>query len=344
MRIWIALALVLSAAPARAGAPAPFLGVRVTQADLVECDETTLDGAVTLTANVPDDGRTWSWAWFSEADDGASFASVGDGQFALLPTAGDEVLENTGSLLVGPSLPGALGASYDFLYTVDTYVDGVLVLRSTITSRCEQGAATPPVFETRLAPPSCGPPVTACDVVVLPNATFRLKEGDDGKLTLKASGDAAPVDHFADPTLALADGGATTATCFYDSTNGQIGGLFADAALLNAKDKPLWKRKSSATKVTQRYADPKGEEGALRSLAQTSGAKAKLALTARGTTFGAAQFTTDGFYVQQRTVIPRDRVFACTEVYFPPGTIQVDAAKGTVKAKMKIPGCGPGCP
>lgn len=344
MRIWIALALVLFTAPAHAGAPSPFLGVRVTQADLVDCDATTLDGAITLTANVPDDGRLWSWAWFSEADDGANFAPAADGAFALASTIGDEVLENTGSLLVGPSLPGALGASYDFTYRADTYVDGVLVLRSTISTRCNEGAATPPVFETRLAPPSCGPPVTACIPIVLPNATFRFKEGDDGKLTLKASGDAVPVDHFADPTLALADGGATTATCFYDSTNGQIGGVFADAALLNAKDKPLWKRKASSTRVTQRYADPKGDEGALRSLAQTSGAKAKLALTARGTTFGALQFTTDGFYVQQRTVIPRDRAFACTEVYFPPGTIQVDAAKGTVKAKTKIPACGPGCP
>ena len=293
---------------------------------------------------MPDDGRSWSWAWFSEARDGANRAVVSDGQFGLLTTTGDALLENTGSLLVGPSTPGALGAAYDFTYTVDTYADGVLVFRSTITTRCEGLAATATVVESRLAPPACGPPLAACEHVVLPNATFRFKEGEDGKLSLKASGDAAPLEHFADPTLALAEGGATTATCFYDFADGQIGGVFADAALLNAKDKPLWKRKAAATKVTQRYADAKGEEGALRALAQTSGPKAKLSLSARGANMGATQFTTEGFFVQQRTVNPRDRVFACTEIYFPPGTIHVDAAKGTVKAKVKVPGCGPGCP
>jgi hypothetical protein len=344
----LALASLLCAAlaaPAQAGAPFPFFGVHVTQADLTACDDTSVDGAITLFANVPDDGRTWGWAWFSEARGGGNFASAADGQFGLAATAGDILLENTGSLLVGTSSPGALGDTYDFSYVARTYADGVLVFESTITSRCEAGEPTATVVESRLARPTCGPPVTACEVVVLPKATLRVRPDVDGaRVSLKASGAAAPLDHFQDPTLALAEGGATTATCFYDGAFGLIGAVGADAALLDAKSKPRWKRKASATKIATKYADPKGDDGTARSLGQTSGPKAKIALSARDVPIGVANFLPNGVIVQQRTVNPRDRVFTCTEVYFPPDSLKVDVEKGTAKGKVKGPDCGPGCP
>jgi hypothetical protein len=338
------------ASPARAGAPSPFFGVHVVQADLLPCDGVSVDGLITFDANIPDDGRVWSWAWFSEASDGTNLASVSDGPFGLAPTVGDVLLQNLGSLLVGPSAPGALGVPFDLTYAVHTYADGVLVLESTITATCNGAEVSASAFESRLAPPQCGPPLEGCDVLELPAATLRIKDGgpnhdfDKARVSLTASGVPSDLDHFQDPTLAPEDGGATTATCFYDSADGLILGLGADAAVETASDKPRWKRSATTTKVVQKYRDPAGEEGPLRSLVQTSGAKAKIALAARGMPVTAASFTANGLRIQQRTVAPRDRVFTCTEVHFPDGSIDVDPAKGTVKAKIKVPACGPGCP
>jgi hypothetical protein len=342
MRFGIAFALAFAlAAPAYAGDP--FLGVYFTQTTLTACDGTGFEGAITLSANVPDDGRAWTWSRAGGGFDGTNLAAFPDDSFALAPTAGEQVLENTGTVVFGPSTPGALAGDYSINYTVYTLVDGVPVARSSLLGVCMASTPTFVFVETELAGPACGPPIDACEHVALPNATFRFKGGEEGKLTLKASGAAAPPEHFLDPTLAAADGGATNATCFYHyGTDELIGGLTVDAAGVDAKGKPRWKRKAGATKATQRFADPKGEATLIRSLAQTSGAKVKLALTARGVPFDA--FTTDGFYVQQRAVNPRDRVYSCTEVFFPPGAVQVDAAKNTVKAKMKVPACGPGCP
>jgi hypothetical protein len=336
--------------PALAGAPFVGNGVHVVQADLMDCNAVTIDGAITLDASIPDDGRQWSWGWITEASDGANFAQVGDGLFGLLPTAGDVLLENTGSLLVGPSLPGGLVAPFDFTYTASTYADGVLVYESTITTRCEAGTATATVVESRLARPRCGPPVAfdACDAyALLPTATFKATGLDtgDARLSLKASGGPSDLAQFGDPSLLASDGGVTTATCLYDASDGLIGGLLADAGVQSEQGRPRWKRKASATKVAQKYADPKGEEGdPLRTLAQSAGAKTKLAFSARGMNVGAGNFTATGLRIQQRSVSPRDLTVACTEVYFPEGTIAIDAVKGVVKAKMKVPACGPGCP
>jgi hypothetical protein len=341
-------AVALASGAARAGAPFPWFGVHVTQAGLTDCDATTVDGAITLFANVPDDGRAWTWTWSTEADDGTNVATVGDGPFTLAATAGDTLLENTGSLLVGPSAPGALGGSYDFDYVARTFVDGILVLESRIGARCNQGTAESVTFPARLGPPACGAPLLACnETLVYERAKLNVKDGNGdpakSSLALSISGAGIPPDSFGDSTLALADGGTTTAACVYDFSDNLIASTGADAALLDAKMKPLWKRKATATKAVQKYADPKGEAGAVRSLAQTAGPKTKIALAARGLDVEASDFTASGLAVQLRTVNPLDREVTCTQVFFTDGTVKVDAAKGTVKAKIK-PLCGPGCP
>jgi hypothetical protein len=341
-------AAVLAAGAAHAGAPFPWFGVHVTQASLTDCDAVTVDGAITLSANIPDDGRAWTWTWSTEADDGTNVATVGDGPFTLAATAGDTLLENTGSLLVGPSAPGALGVSYDFDYVARTFVDGILVLESRIGARCNQGTAESVTFPTRLGPPACGAPVMACNATLFfERAKLTVKDGNGdpakSSLALSISGAGIPPDSFGDSTLALAEGGTTTAACVYDDSDNLIAEAGADAALVNAKMKPLWKRKATATKAVQRYADPKREAGPVRSLSQTAGPRTKLGLSARGLDVEASDFTASGLAVQLRTVSPLDREVTCTQVFFPDGSIRIDAAKGTVKAKIK-PLCGPGCP
>jgi hypothetical protein len=345
----VPLAAALAAGEdAHAGAPFPWFGVHVTQAGLTDCDATTVDGAITLFSNVPDDGRAWTWTWSTEADDGTNVASVGDGPFTLAATAGDTLLENTGSLLVGPSAPGALGVSYDFDYVARTFVDGILVLESRIGAHCNQGTAESVTFPTRLGPPACGVPLMACNTTLFfERAKLTVKDGNGdpakSSLALSVSGAGIPPDSFGDSTLALAEGGTTTAACVYDVSDNLIAEAGADAALVNAKMKPLWKRKATATKAVQKYADPKGEAGAVGSLAQAAGPQTKIARSARGLDVDASDFTASGLAVQLRTVKPLDREVTCTQVFFPDGSVRIDAAKGTVKAKIK-PLCGPGCP
>ena len=337
------------ASPGHAGGTFDGHGVHFVQASFLDCDEIGVGGTFTLNATIPDDGRIWTWAWFSSAHAGANSAFVSDGPFALAATVGDEPFQNLGSLLVGPSQPAALGASFDFSYDAETYADGVLVYESTVTARCEQGIVTSSAVESRFARPECGPPLVFEDCerfVTLPDATLRVSGlgTPKSKLTLKASGATSDLVQFQDPSLPVDEGGATTATCFYDANGGSFLTLLADAGVANGEGKPLWRRKASDVKVAQKFRDPKGEEGdPLRSLFQTAGFKTKLALTARDVPADTGLFTPAGVLVQQRSVSPRDLHVTCTEVWFPDGSIEVDAAKGTVKAKIGGPSC-PGCP
>jgi hypothetical protein len=341
------LAAAALASPAHAGAPFPWVGVHVVQADLTACNPVTIDGAITLNANIPDDGRTYEWSFTLEATDGTNVGVASGGPAPLTTTAGDVLLENTGSLPLGAGTPVTLGNTYTYTYTARTSVDGALILVSTISGTCTAGTPTA-LIDDRLAPPACGPRLATCTPLYLPKAKLKLSDGgvqpEKSKLTFAASGAPADLAHFQDPTLAVGVGGATNATCIYDAMDTLIFAVGVDSARLDDRGRPMWKRTESAAKAVNRYRDPSGSQGFVRSMAQTAGAKAKVALAARGMPAAAGAFTESALLVQQRTVSPLGRVVTCTEVIFLGGEIAVDAAKGTVKAKIKTPACGPGCP
>lgn len=171
----------------------------------------------------------------------------------------------------------------------------------------------------------------------LPKASLKARDSPDepekDKLDFKAAG-ATALDQFGDPTVT---GGASHMTCIYDSDDNLILEEAVAPGGTSTQGKPLWTRKISSSKVTNRYKNKEGNSDSITQVQQVSGDKAKLRVrgTGPGLAMSFARFTTDGLTVQHLVDDPISPVSSCTQAEFPAGSIELDAAKGKVSAKVK---------
>ena len=172
----------------------------------------------------------------------------------------------------------------------------------------------------------CAPaPVAGCTALSRLDLKISVRAGEPDKTSLrfKASGAITPALFFGVPVADTAH-----STCVYDANGDPL------AELNVASNEGFWKQSQGNERALTRYRNRAGNSDGVTLVQQVSGANTRVQVKARGAQLdpllNLAGFTPAGLRVQQVTTGD-----ACVEAVFPSGSIEIDLAKGRLKAKVR---------